>query len=525
MNHYLVAATLLAAPSITFAGMIDASTEQLGIYPPHSFETTTGACQHCSLSAQARWYFDQEIISVAKKANAPVSPSLQQPVTDDQLPPLIWTGSTKVMNGVTLSSDGKHIDTADGAIAFSIVPKLATNLSFFNQATHTFYAGHRLRLRGEFGAASDGTPQFVARTMWPEDYAVKPAASAPLGSDETLRGLVKADGGGAQSAFSTRVLWQRHPGQDWRGKSVVGLMLNGAQGDDDEAHGGHFGIVTGNVTDGSMHHWLVNNFYGVNSISEKGIIAAVTPMDKYLMDLNNGQSFYRPSYMLVAILNNDSTARQYQNKVNRRFEQLYRHDFEYDHSKENCAGISSDVFRQLGWRIPTLANHDRIKAVPAYVFAAATKRSLQEGLKMYDYFTEEPTRLFPAATFDAMGDDLLAMAQHKTVRPLTQFEQDIADQLEAIVFVRIPQIPSSRVFGLAPVVSIAEYLKQAPADRTQWKIVPGTPHPFPDTLRNRPAPVPPAFPVPFPVLISALTVLGVIFVTLSWFTKRRRRAR
>ena len=39
-------------------------------------------------------------------------------------------------------------------------------------------------------------------------------------------------------------------------------MVNGAQGDDDEAHGGHFALVTGRVqADGAIGDWLVNNFY------------------------------------------------------------------------------------------------------------------------------------------------------------------------------------------------------------------------------------------------------------------------
>ena len=32
------------------------------------------------------------------------------------------------------------------------------------------------------------------------------------------------------------------------------------------------------------------------------------PMDNYLMDLNSGQSYYRPSYMLVAVLKHPDTA-------------------------------------------------------------------------------------------------------------------------------------------------------------------------------------------------------------------------
>ena len=52
-------------------------------------------------------------------------------------------------------------------------------------------------------------------------------------------------------------------------------MLNGAQGDDDEAHGGHFALMTGQVgSEGALDDLLVNNFYSLDSESEKGILAA-----------------------------------------------------------------------------------------------------------------------------------------------------------------------------------------------------------------------------------------------------------
>ena len=72
-------------------------------------------------------------------------------------------------------------------------------------------------------------------------------------------------------------------------------MVNGAQGDDDEAHGGHFALVTGRTQpDGAIGDWLVNNFYSLDVESEKGILAAPLPLDNYLADLNSGQGWYRP---------------------------------------------------------------------------------------------------------------------------------------------------------------------------------------------------------------------------------------
>jgi hypothetical protein len=518
-----IALVLLAAtPFAASAGIVDAASEDLGLYPARSFQVATGKCGECRASRQALWHFQQEQIAAPAAKAALISASSKTPV-DDELP-LVWLGSTKVINGAMLSASGKQIDMGpDGKMAFSIVPKLSTNLSYFNDATEAFYAKRPLRLRGEVVTASNGARSFVARTIWPQDFAIAPSAVRPLASGETLLSLIKAEQGGAKSPFATRVLWRRDPSQKWAGKAVMGLMLNGAQGDDDEAHGGHFGVVTGKYTDGSFHHWLVNNFYGINSISEKGIVAAVTPMDKYMTDLNNGQSFYRPSYMLVAILKSDQIPRAYQAEINHVFDRFYRHEFEYDHAKANCSGISTDGFRNIGWSIPFQGNSEKVKAIPAYAYVATTKGSLHEGRKIYDYLTEESTRLYPARAFDVMGEDMLALVQGKAGRSLTDLEKALGEQLEAIVFVRIPQIPSSRAYGLAPIASFSEYLAQAPEDRSKWKIVPTEPRPFPDELREYPAPAPSEFPVPMPVGLAALLLVTGFAVGVRWVLRRWKK--
>lgn len=507
----LAALMLAAAPLQTFAdaGIAEAASESLGFYPSSAFVYANGTCVECRTSRQAAWYFQKEQFAAPRA---------------EDLPPLVWLGSSKVIDGIRLASDGKAIETGDKSrMGFAVVPKLSTNLSYYNEDSAAFFSKRPLRLRGEVETDKSGRRTFVARTIWPADFTVKPSQVQSLTQGETLQSLVKAEQGGAKSSYATRVLWQRTPVQDWSGKTIVGLMLNGAQGDDDEAHGGHFGVVTGNYTDGSMHHWLVNNFYGINSISEKGILAGVTPMDKYLMDLNNGQSFYRPSYMLVAVLKSDRVARAYQSEMNGVFERFYKHDFEYDHAKANCSGITSDGFRKLGWNIPAQGNPDQIKAIPAYAYVSATEGSLKAGRKIYDYLTEEATRLYPAAAFDAMGNDLLALAKGEARRTLTDFEKQLGSDVEALVFVRIPQVPSSRAYGLAPVASFSEYLNQAPKDRGQWKIVPTEPRPFPDALREHQPAAADAALVPLPVALAALALFLLLATVMYGVTRWRRR--
>jgi hypothetical protein len=103
-------------------------------------------------------------------------------------------------------------------------------------------------------------------------------------------------------------------------------------------------------------------------------------------------------------------------------------------------------------------------------------------------------------------------------------EREMAQQLEAIWFVRIPQIPSSRAYGQAPVYSFAQYLQQAPADRSQWQIVPVEPRPFPQALRDGLAlqsERTPVVPLPLLAILALLALLPWLAIrAIRW--KRRR---
>jgi hypothetical protein len=270
---------------------------------------------------------------------------------------------------------------------------------------------------------------------------------------------------------------------------VLGFILNGAQGDDDEAQGGHFGLVTCQVgTEGQMTHWMMNNFYDLDVESEKGIIPGMLPLDHYLMDLNSGQSYYRPSYLIVAILRQDRIAKSVQASANTLFEEFYRHDFLYHHAKANCTGLSIDILRRLGWAIPTKGPTSYLKATGAFYYVAATEQSLTAGEKIYDYLTEEQTRLFPRMALETAGQDLLSLLEGTATsaeRTLTQFERALKDEVEAVVFVRIPQIPSSRASGTYPVLTFNDYEQRIPKDRSQWQVVPVSPRPIPEALLKR----------------------------------------
>jgi hypothetical protein len=301
---------------------------------------------------------------------------------------------------------------------------------------------------------------------------------------------------------------------------VLAAMLNGAQGDDDEAHGGHYTVVTGRVgIGGAIDDWLANNFYTLDLFSEKGIIAAPVPLDRYLADLNSGQAWYRPSHLMVAILSRERTASQVQGALNRVYNQFYRHQLVYGNVTMNCAGISIDALRAIGWNVHARGPTSRALAWLGVPWFAIRERSIAKAREAFDYLSEDGTRMFPAAAFEETAADLLQLAARRATRALTPFETMLAEDIEALVWLRVPQLPSSRAWGDFAVVTGREYAARLPADRGQAKIIPVPPRPFPPELRDADL-LPPA------QSRSALAVAlwaAVSLVGIPWLLWRWRR--
>ena len=146
-----------------------------------------------------------------------------------------------------------------------------------------------------------------------------------------------------------------------------------------------------------------------------------------------------------------------------------------------------ETLRSVGWRIPEQGPTSRLKAAIALPYKAVKDMSLDSGKEAYDYLIAERTDLYPFVAFEAAGRDLLQRIAGGG-KATTAFEKMLAEDLDALIYVRIPQFPSSREFGQAPVASIDEYMTRVPEDRTQWKIVPVPSRPFPPELKDPDAP-------------------------------------
>ncbi len=498
------------------------SLQHLGLFQGTDFTLATGNCKNCNVPQQALWYFQNEVIAI--------------PIDDQSTPPstprpfLTWLSSPDVVQHATLDESASHITLHNSQkISLKLTPKIASNRSYYDDSTTKYFQNQPLRLRGHF-ENGEGTSAFVAKMIWPEKFRLdlKQAPPEQSGSSPSLTALIEAHDGGASAPFHTQIMWERYPetSREWTNHAVLGLMLNGAQGDDDEAHGGHFGLVKGRIgPEGQMADWMMNNFYDLDLESEKGIIPSMLPLDHYLMDLNSGQSYYRPSYLLVAILKKDRIAEQVQTSTQKIFEKFYRHDFLYHHAKANCTGLSIDIVRNLGWNIPMKGPTSYLKAIGAFYYVTAKEQSVTSGEKIYDYLTQEQTRLFPRMAFETAGQDLLEIVKEEaetTNRTLTQFERQLQDDVEAVVFVRIPQIPSSRAVGADPVLTFNDYQERVPEDRNDWQIVPVASRPFPEQFRDAtdPRPQPSFLTTTMMFIVFPASILGVVVLFMA---VRRRK--
>lgn len=493
-----------------------------GLLPAEDFQITTGSCGDCSVIPQALWFFRKETIAIPKPGH-PVAGFERGLLTREDIgrwnqitapgaainyPSLVWIGAPQVIGQARLGVGGKTLGTPEGETGFALASRLTSNRSYYDTTSTAYFSGRELRLRGY-----RQPDRFIARTLWPVDFRIDPDATVnPVAATpEALRAFVRAEPqGGARSRFSTQVIWQRDPdaAKHRAGRAIIGFILNGAQGDDDEALAGHFALVTGRIgREGDMHDWLVSNFYTLDSESEKGIIAAMLPLDSYLADLNSGQTWYRPSYLLVATLRDDRTAVHLQSALARVFNQFYRHQFIYQHARANCTGISVSTLRGIGWEVPAMGPTSWMKAIAALPAVSVATGSLTKGKAVFDYLTEDQTRLFPAVAFEQTGADLLQLVTGTTARTLTRYEAFLRQDVEEIMLVRIPQFPSSRAWGNYPVASADEYQARVPKDPARRQIVPVGPRPFPPDLKDPESP-------PQPPLRSDYAIAGYVLVML-----------
>lgn len=518
-----------------------APADRLGLYAPGDFVVTTG--ERSSIPPSARLYFAKEWIAVPRDGVAAASHATGVDAFDDvrswtasaaasaapgAAPPLVWIAAPERLRGARIGAGAASVVVDGRERRFTLAPRLPSNLSWFDASSAAFFGAQEAALRGTWHG--DGT--FEARTLWPESFRLDERAEAmPLPTqrdavEAALRALVRESDGGARSPWSTRLLWERAGvPRSWSGKAALIVMVNGAQGDDDEAWGGHFAVGTGRIgRDGDLADILVDNFYSLDVVSEKGILGAPVPLDNYLADLNSGQAWYRPSSILVAVLAHESAAARIQGAFNRVYSQFWRHQLPYRHTTMNCSGISVDTLRAVGMSLPSNAPAAWVRAVAwlAVPFTLAKERSVSQARSAYEYLTQDRTRLFPAVAFETAGASLLRLASGEVRGGASEVERLLARDLEALVFAHVPQFPSSRAMGSWPVASPAEYQGKVPRDPAEVKRVPAPARPFPANLRDPDLLPEPRRPSDLPLAVWAAVGLALVVAVAGWIVARLR---
>jgi len=460
---------------------------RLGLFDGADFRLVQASCADCGVSDLVRWWLADELVAV------PTRTTPDAPGAAPRRPQGIWIGAPSRVFSARLAAGGRRLESGESGIDFAVAPPLETNTAYLDDSTFRYFAERPLIVRGGISAE---TGAFVARTIFPDDLRIGlDAPPRPLARRELLSTLVEAQAG-AESGASQRVLFARD-GADWRGRPVIALVLTGAQGDDDGARAGHLAIATGVLGEhGEWHEWLVTNFYPLVDGNAKGIIPATLPIDNYLYDLNSGQLYYRPGYMLVAVLRDARAAAAVQQRLDETLLRLYCGDIEFDRARRNSTAMTIDSLRGLGWRIPAVGPTSRIAGLAAAPVAGLVRLSLGTARSIYATFAAEKTRLLPRVAFEVAGHDLLQLAAlggtADALEGLTPFERMLAEDVEGIVFVRLPQVPSARPFGTYPVASLLTYGAALLADPGPYEGAPeAPPRTFSERLRGS-CPAPPS---------------------------------
>lgn len=539
LRRALCAAIVIVTPIATFAdaGSGDAANvaagDHVGPYAAADFGITTGRA--AGIQPAAAWYFADEYIATPRAGIVATSMTPGVRAIDDVAraarehvapgwPAMVWVGSTRLLRNARMTPDGTAVNTGGTTLRLMLAPRLALNRSYFDASSARFAAARPLTLRGE----RDGD-SFVLRSLWPQDFAVDASlaqvALPPADSPQlAIRALMRATpDGGAREPFAATLLHRRaNAPRSFDGKPALVVMVNGAQGDDDEAWGGHFAIGTGVIGEGgAIGDVLVDNFYSLDVVSEKGILAAPTPLDRYLGDLNSGQGWYRPSFLAVIVLDDARAVREVQDAFNRMYLQFWRHQLVYQHATMNCAGISVDTLRALGLPISRRGATSRVEAWLGVPYALVKYRSLTQARMAYEYLTEDVTRLLPAAAFEDTLAVLLRLAHDGARDGDGPLARQLATDIVAIELLRIPQWPSSRRFGSWPVVTPDEYFGKVPHDPADAEIVPVPPREFPAALRDPDLLRPPARRSDVPLFVWA----GVVAIALGYALRFMRRRR
>ena len=133
----------------------------------------------------------------------------------------------------------------------------------------------------------------------------------------------------------------------------------------------------------------------------------MVPMDKYMSDLNSGQSWYRPTDMLVLVMKDARLPLQLQESFKDRYAKYYAHEIRYDKTFSPCTAQIVDPLREAGWKYPEQGGTPSL--IARLVSKLVGPKDPKENRDLYDLLRQEPTHLFPRRV-QGLGGDVLSLA-------------------------------------------------------------------------------------------------------------------
>ena len=445
---------------------------------PENMVLKKGAEFAPQLSPAAAWYFADEWVGVD---------TLRMP----SLP--FWLAAPEHYSGIKIQIDKSTLVFADATCRkYTLTAALPSNPTFINDATLQYFSQRLVSIRAtiessnESSKAPSETPiengecneTLQLRTIWPQDWRLLDSETQTVAH---WRNVIAVGTANASKKFTSYEIWKRQQAEMPR--SFLGLILNGAQGDDDEAHGGHLALVFGDwQKNGDISQWWVANFYNPDVVSEKGILPAITTLDNYLCDLNCGQQQYRPSWLIGCALADELPVERIYASLHETMNALYSHAFVYQHTVNNCTGLTMDALRYAGLNVPMKGPSSRLLAPFLFLYKLVQERNWEAAKSAFQYFNAERTRLLPYVGFKHSIRHIMRILRGKML-PASELEASLLSNTCAVYGMHFPQIPSARPLGREPVSSVFQYQNRVPGKRENWKIIPVPPRPFPDHLR------------------------------------------
>lgn len=490
-----------------------------GIYPQNEFRLEHSKCTNCLYEKYINWYFSNEYFyAPSASTKAPVVNTSKSGLDDlveneHTLPAVVWVGAKdKISNASILPKDSVIIDNdLNKQFKYRLPVKMEGVVNFWDSSSDDFFSKRNVRVTGEIQDQF-----FLTKTFWPIDYKLSIDSPAEaLSNQEFIESFVR-EPVDFKTPYTQTVLWKNASSFN-APKYIVAFVLNGGEGNG--RNGGHFSIGTGILEkDGDYSSILINNFYNLSD-NDKGIIAAPTPLDKYLGDVNSGQSFYRSTYITFAVFDSPKVPQQIQSALNRLYVHYYRGDFDYHPALNNCSGISLDVVRALGWNVSANYPDYWWLSYIAYSYALLKNRDIDLAQTAMYFVGEESTRLLPAQVFKHITLDLLSIASNRSVSN-TPMVNSIQKDLSSIHLVRIPQFPSARFLGEPPVFSVQEYLKRGRVSADQVNTNVFKSKPLPESYLDGFAKNKPKQKILLAPLAFFVTIM-IIFILLSLFCIRK----